>query len=277
MDVEPLSVPDVFADRPVIVYGKYNGPAEGNLELIGDYGNTSISATQNFADYASGAADNAALPYLWARKKIKLMSDYGIGSNEDDDVSLEEEITLLGLQYSLVTEYTSFVAVDNLEDQSATDPGDDGSNGTDGGTGGNYGGNYGTGTGTGTGGSLDSDGDGIPDYISTYADNNLENPKTQNHFIKLQGNVLESNSNINLTLENLIVDEKSEFILTITDLKGQILATMPLEPGAEAATIAFKLDNLYAGLYFVSPGFQGRHYGLRAIYRQVGILKVTHT
>lgn len=41
------------------------------------------------------------------------MSDYGIASNENDTISIEEEITRLGLKYSLVTKYTSFVAVDS--------------------------------------------------------------------------------------------------------------------------------------------------------------------
>jgi len=112
-DVEPLSIPDVFAERPVIIYGKYVKTCGGSLTLTGDLANSQISTTLDFGDYQANTNENEALKYLWARKKIQLMSDYGISSNEEDDLSVEEEITQLGLQYNLVTEYTSFVAVDD--------------------------------------------------------------------------------------------------------------------------------------------------------------------
>jgi len=111
-DVEPLSVPDVFADRPVIIYGKYDNASNGSVTLSGDHADSEVSTTLNFPDYKANADENVAIKYLWARKKIQLMSDYGIASNENDGVSIEEEITQLGLDYGLVTEYTSFVAVD---------------------------------------------------------------------------------------------------------------------------------------------------------------------
>jgi len=113
-DVEPLSIPDVFADRPIIIYGKYDDANNGTLTLSGDHANGPVSTTLDFADYQNHTDENIALKYLWARKRIKLMSDYGIASNESDTLSLQEEITQLGLDYSLVTEYTSFVAVDSL-------------------------------------------------------------------------------------------------------------------------------------------------------------------
>jgi Ca-activated chloride channel family protein len=51
---------------------------------------------------------NRALRYLWARSRIAEVSDYGFGEPSDDAV---KEITSLGLKYSLLTQYTSFVAV----------------------------------------------------------------------------------------------------------------------------------------------------------------------
>ncbi len=112
-DVEPLTIPDVFAERPIIIYGKYVKPAQGSVTLKGDYGNGMIEHELNFEDYSTNKEDNIALKYLWARKRIKLMSDYGISSNETDNIIIEEEITLMGLKYNLVTNFTSFVAVDS--------------------------------------------------------------------------------------------------------------------------------------------------------------------
>jgi len=111
-DVEPLSIPDVFAERPVIIYGKYDNANNGTVTLAGDYADAQVSRTLNFPDNMENGDENIAIKYLWARKRIQLMSDYGIASNENDAVSIEEEITQLGLDYGLVTEYTSFVAVD---------------------------------------------------------------------------------------------------------------------------------------------------------------------
>jgi len=45
--------------------------------------------------------------YLWARERIAWVSDYGrVGAN------IAEEVKNLGLQYHLMTQYTSFVAVE---------------------------------------------------------------------------------------------------------------------------------------------------------------------
>ena len=51
---------------------------------------------------------NSALRYLWARSRIAELSDYGSRNPDADRV---KEITSLGLKYSLLTQYTSFIAV----------------------------------------------------------------------------------------------------------------------------------------------------------------------
>jgi Ca-activated chloride channel family protein len=51
---------------------------------------------------------NRALRFLWARSRIAELSDYGARSVAGDKV---KEITALGLKYSLLTQYTSFIAV----------------------------------------------------------------------------------------------------------------------------------------------------------------------
>jgi Ca-activated chloride channel family protein len=51
---------------------------------------------------------NRALRYLWARSRIAELSDYGAG---DLDANRISNITSLGLKYSLLTQYTSFIAV----------------------------------------------------------------------------------------------------------------------------------------------------------------------
>jgi Ca-activated chloride channel family protein len=79
-DVEPVSIPDILAERPVLVFGKWRGNPQGSMK------------------------------YLWARHRITILSDYNKLRNDDKRV---KEVTELGLNYNLLTAYTSFVAVDN--------------------------------------------------------------------------------------------------------------------------------------------------------------------
>ena len=46
--------------------------------------------------------------YLWARSRIAELSDYGARNPDADRI---KDITSLGLKYSLLTQYTSFIAV----------------------------------------------------------------------------------------------------------------------------------------------------------------------
>ncbi|UCH23330.1 MAG: AgmX/PglI C-terminal domain-containing protein [Deltaproteobacteria bacterium] len=118
-DVEPTSIPDVMAHRPVIVFGKWRGPLRGELKIRGISGDHDFIQKINVAD-AKPKDSHAALRYLWARYRIGILSDYNRLSARDDRI---EEVTRLGLLYNLLTAYTSFVAVDSrvrLKDGQAT-------------------------------------------------------------------------------------------------------------------------------------------------------------
>lgn len=107
-DVEPQSVPDVMAERPVIVFGKWRGSASGVIEVTGTSGSGQFRQALNVAHYGPAPA-NSALRYLWARQRIQLLADYNNLSESD---SRKQEVVRLGLKYNLLTRYTSFVAID---------------------------------------------------------------------------------------------------------------------------------------------------------------------
>ena len=109
-DVEPPAVPDVLAERPVIVFGKWKGKARGEIRISGQTPGGRYRETLEIAGHAP-RPENGALRYLWARHRIALLSDYQQLSPNDDRV---ETIAMLGLEYNLLTAYTSFVAVDSL-------------------------------------------------------------------------------------------------------------------------------------------------------------------
>ena len=108
-DVEPLSVPDVLAERPVILFGKWRGQPHGKIALSGLSGNGSYRQVID-VHKATPSESNSALRYLWARHRIALLSDYNKLRSDDKRI---KEVTNLGLSYNLLTAYTSFVAVDN--------------------------------------------------------------------------------------------------------------------------------------------------------------------
>jgi Ca-activated chloride channel family protein len=106
-DVEPPALPDLFASRPLVLFGKWRGEASGGIEIsgrtaAGDY-------TRKFAVADSNPlAHHEPLKYLWARSRIARLNDFNIGGNERD---IKGEVTNLGLKYNLLTPYTSFIAV----------------------------------------------------------------------------------------------------------------------------------------------------------------------
>lgn len=109
-DVEPLSVPDVLAEKPVIVFGKWKGKATGKLILTGASGLGRYEALLD-AGKSKPKKSNSGLKYLWAREKIRILDDYSsLGAFSEEH---EKEITDLGLKYNLLTNYTSFIAIDS--------------------------------------------------------------------------------------------------------------------------------------------------------------------
>jgi Ca-activated chloride channel family protein len=107
-DVEPLSIPDVLAERPVIVFGKWRGQPLGKITLSGISGNGPYREAIEI-NKVKPLESNSALRYLWARHRIALLSDYNKLRSNDKRI---KEVTDLGLTYNLLTAYTSFVAVD---------------------------------------------------------------------------------------------------------------------------------------------------------------------
>jgi Ca-activated chloride channel family protein len=111
-DVEPKAVPDLFALRPISILGKYRGSPTGAIVVKGKTAQGDFERKINLAE-AKASPENAALRFLWARQRI--MNLVYFASLERDNQEMAKEVTALGLKYSLMTPYTSFVAVDKLK------------------------------------------------------------------------------------------------------------------------------------------------------------------
>jgi Ca-activated chloride channel family protein len=107
-DIEPARIPDLFAERPLVIVGKYRGEASGEIVVSGYTGRGRFEQRIKVAAGQSDPA-NDGLRYLWARERVRLLSDFRVVDDSETD---RLDLIALGLKYNLLTEFTSFVAID---------------------------------------------------------------------------------------------------------------------------------------------------------------------
>lgn len=105
-DVEPAVLPTLYAQKPIVLLGKWKGEATGTIRVKGMTGSGAYTESINVADAISG--QNDAVGYLWARKRVERLTDYGASG---DNPEVQQEVTQIGLNYHMITPYTSFIAV----------------------------------------------------------------------------------------------------------------------------------------------------------------------
>lgn len=107
-EVYPRALPDVFADQPVLVHGRYAQGGEGTIQLSGRVrGRAWTQRVRVSLPRAPGGHE--AVPSVWARARIH---DLSTAMLLGETPALREEVTRLALRFGLVSDYTSFVAVD---------------------------------------------------------------------------------------------------------------------------------------------------------------------
>src|SRR5438067_2104650 len=114
-DVYPRTIPDLFGAKPVILTGRYTGKGRGVIRLKGKMSDREF-VREIPVDFSNSQSQHDVLATLWARTRVDdLMSRDFKGAqqgNMQDDV--KQAITNLGLDYRLMTQFTSFVAVEEM-------------------------------------------------------------------------------------------------------------------------------------------------------------------
>ncbi len=111
-DVAPARVPDLFVGRPVVLTGRYRGVWNGTVRVSGRAaGAAGVQEIHVPTDTPITGVQASALPQVWARMRIGELADR---ATWDADPSLPEQVRRLALDYSLMSSYTAFVAVDSL-------------------------------------------------------------------------------------------------------------------------------------------------------------------
>jgi Ca-activated chloride channel family protein len=105
----PAKQPDLFMEKPVRVIGRFSGDWEGSLTLEGKAGTKPFRKIVDLSNASTSEAESIGI--LWAREKVRqLMDDLLFG----DEERIRGQVVALGLEFRLLTKYTSFVAVEEV-------------------------------------------------------------------------------------------------------------------------------------------------------------------
>jgi Ca-activated chloride channel family protein len=112
-DVYPQAIPDVFSAGPIIVKGRYTRPGRGQITVRGILRGQPWSQTLE-VDFPANKSDGSAIATLWARERIEdLQSQDWLGAQTGNPKpEITEQIIATALEYRLMSQYTSFVAVE---------------------------------------------------------------------------------------------------------------------------------------------------------------------
>jgi Ca-activated chloride channel family protein len=112
-EVYPQRIPDLFSAKPVIVTGRYDSPGKGAIRLSGKMSGKAFSR-EIPVDLPAAEPRHDVLATLWARQKIGAVMAQDMGGLQHGQMraDLKEKIIQLGLEFRLMTQFTSFVAVE---------------------------------------------------------------------------------------------------------------------------------------------------------------------
>lgn len=105
--VFPQRIDDLFVGRPVLLHGRFEGSGQTTVTVRGRAGGQRV--TMKVAVDLDAQRRRESLPLLWARSEIQHIADR-LAREQDD--SLQSRGLDLALNYNLVSDWTSFVAVD---------------------------------------------------------------------------------------------------------------------------------------------------------------------
>ena len=110
-EVFPARLPDLYVGRPVVLTARFSGEAPANVRIRGCIGGGAVEFPVPPSAWIANDA-TAALPAVWARKKIQSLSDFAEVEGRAGSPAAVRE---LALAYGLMSAFTSFVAVDASE------------------------------------------------------------------------------------------------------------------------------------------------------------------
>jgi Ca-activated chloride channel family protein len=105
-DLEPAALPNLYHGAPVRLYGRYSGSGTGTVTLTANVQGQELAQSARM-EFPASDETNPEIERMWAWKRIdslmkKERTDRVVG-----------EVIRLGETYSVVSEYTSFLVLEN--------------------------------------------------------------------------------------------------------------------------------------------------------------------
>ncbi len=121
-DVYPGKLTDLFSAKPVILHGRYTKAMSGSIKLKGTLAGAPYERAINLVLPENEAA-NDSLATLWARTRVDELSTTRLmAADTKTGTDIDLAITNLGLEFGLMTKFTSFVAVEDRVSNPNGDP-----------------------------------------------------------------------------------------------------------------------------------------------------------
>ncbi|MBD2629765.1 VIT domain-containing protein [Trichormus variabilis] len=102
----PSTPPDLFAEQPLVLFGRKSDCRAGKLHITGMAGDG--KRYQHIFNIAFQVTGNPAIAQLWGRSRIKDLMNQMVSGDTKIGV---EAVTQTALAYQLLSQYTAFVAV----------------------------------------------------------------------------------------------------------------------------------------------------------------------
>ncbi len=110
-DVEPKQLPNLYHGMPVRLYARYKGSGPVKINVSGDVAGKPL-ATSVSIDLPKQELANPEIERMWAWHKIDRLLKEADGTGSRSSSTLDE-IVKLGEAYSIASEYTSFIVLEN--------------------------------------------------------------------------------------------------------------------------------------------------------------------
>jgi len=111
-EVTPVVLPNLYPLRAIAIYGRYRTPGTGKLVISGKGADGRPTAMEVEINLPQQTDLNPAVPYVWAVSRVAdILREGALDRMPEADV--QAAVTRLGLEHQLVTEWTSFIAIDN--------------------------------------------------------------------------------------------------------------------------------------------------------------------
>jgi Ca-activated chloride channel family protein len=109
-DVAPEKLPNLYFGSPIRVYGRYKGSGDAGVTLTATVQGREIEK-RAILPFPKRDLTNPEIERMWAQKRIgRLLKQ---ADRQNDRQRVVDEVVRLGENFSIVTEYTSFLVLEN--------------------------------------------------------------------------------------------------------------------------------------------------------------------